>query len=219
MEKAIITLINERNEKIDSMTVQFNPSEFSIDSSASFAEDGHIGSTNDEGKKKSQFLAEQRSSMKVKLTFDGFTETGTLDEEKAANVNKYIDLLRRLVKIDEELHRPPLCLFEWGTSSFMGYAEQINVQYTMFSSKGIPIRATVDLSIKSGENKRYALQSPDRTKRHIVTQGMPLYMVAYEAYDDPAEWRPIAGTNGIKNPRKLRTGSILRIPPLEPEPL
>ncbi|MDR2356318.1 MAG: LysM peptidoglycan-binding domain-containing protein [Clostridiales Family XIII bacterium] len=217
IERAKITVLNDKMQAVESIDIQFNPSEFSIDRSARFSDDDESVLT--DAAESPQFLSERRAVLKVKLTLDGFTSADALDEEKAEDVSKRVKKLRKLVTLDEKLHRPPLCLFEWGTTAFTGYTENMNVNYTMFSSGGIPIRATVDLTFKSVDKKQTALQSPDRTKRHVLTQGTPLYAVAYEAYNDPTEWRPIAEANGIKNPRKLRAGTVLKIPPLEFEPL
>jgi nucleoid-associated protein YgaU len=209
-------MLDEKGGEKEKMTVQFNPSELSIESSSDFSDDGGIGPA---AGRKPQFVAERRSAMKLRLTFDGFAMAGSLDEDKAGDVNKPLGFLRRLVAVDEAQHRPPMCLFEWGGNVFMGYAESLSVSYTMFTSRGIPIRAVADISFKGVEDKRLALQSPDRTRRHVVTQGTPLYLVAYGAYNDPGEWRRIAEANGVKNPRKLRAGAVLTIPPLEPGPL
>ncbi len=108
-----------------------------------------------------------------------------------------------------------MCVFEWGEYSFTGYVTSLSVQYTMFSSKGAPIRAAAELSMKSSGDVKIALESPDRTKRHILTQDTPLYMVAHEAYNNCAEWRRIATANGIRNPRRLRAGMPLRVPAIE----
>jgi nucleoid-associated protein YgaU len=39
-------------------------------------------------------------------------------------------------------------------------------------------------------------------------------MLADREYHDPGEWRLIADTNNIENPRLLEVGSNIRLPPL-----
>jgi nucleoid-associated protein YgaU len=72
----------------------------------------------------------------------------------------------------------------------------------------------VVLSIKGVNTKKVSVESPDRTKRRVVTQDTRLDLVANEVYGDSAEWRGIAAANGIRNPRKLMPGAALIIPPL-----
>ena len=50
---------------------------------------------------------------------------------------------------------------------------------------------------------------------HTVKDGDSLPSIAYEAYGDATEWRPIADANGIENPLHLRRGRALSLPRLE----
>jgi nucleoid-associated protein YgaU len=86
----------------------------------------------------------------------------------------------------------------------------------MFSPGGNPLRATVDLSIRGIDLKAKppALESPDRTKRRLVTQDTRLDLIANDVYRDCSKWRGIAVANNIQNPRKLTAGITLNIPPL-----
>jgi hypothetical protein len=216
MEKAIISLLDERKAEITRKNVQFNPSEFSTDQSAQYVDAFGLSQKKVGG---NQFLAEESTYLNLRLTYDGFTAADTLDPEKASDVNPEIGFLRKLIVIDEKLHRPPICVFEWGSFKFCGYAEYLKINYSMFASSGKPIRATADIRIRSNADLKIPLQSPDRTKRHVVSQETPLYMVSYEAYNDCSQWRHIAKANELSNPRRLRAGTILKIPPLEFEPI
>lgn len=211
MEQAIITMLDGQGNDGKSIKVQFNPSEYATTHALRFADEAPASGS----PPKLQFVAEKRPSMKLKLTLDGFTKANTLDPEKAADVYADLAFFRALVSINEELHRPPYCRFSWGSFKFMGSVENMSINYTMFASGGKPIRATVELQIVSAEDKKIALQSPDRTKRVVLTQGTPLYAVAFESYGDPGEWRRIAMANRIKNPRKLPEGTVLTVPPME----
>jgi hypothetical protein len=217
MEQAVIAILDEHGKPSEQMSVQFNPADYSLDQSVSYTEAKGLAANNNN--KKSQFTAETSPVLKIKLTFDGFTKANTLDPEQAADVNKSIVFLRKLVTVNENMHRPPMCSFAWGSLRFIGAVKQLSVNYTMFASTGKPIRATADMTIGRADNKKIALNSPDRTKRRVLTQDTPLYTVAYEAYNDPGEWRRIAVANGIKNPRRLHAGTVLKIPPMEFETL
>jgi hypothetical protein len=216
MEQAVITALNENGGPGAQMPVQFNPADYSLDHSASYSDSKSLAPNNEQ---EPQFTSEINSTLRVKLTFDGFTKANTLDPEQAADVNESIVFLRKLITVNENMHRPPTCSFAWGSLEFIGVMKQLNVNYTMFASTGKPIRATADMTIENTDRKKVKLNSPDRTKRYVLTQGTPLYAVAYEAYNDPGEWRRIAVANGIKKPRKLSAGTVLKIPPMEFETL
>ena len=48
----------------------------------------------------------------------------------------------------------------------------------------------------------------------MVKRGETLSSIAQEEYGDPNLWRIIANENRLLNPRKLKPGLVLTIPPL-----
>ena len=118
-----------------------------------------------------------------------------------------------------DLHRPPLVMFSWGGFTFKGVVESLTIRYTMFLPDGKPCRATANLSIKEAQTAKEQLEknprnSPDHTKRRTVKMGETLALIAHEEYDDPAEWRRIADANGIMDPRDVKPGTVLTLPPI-----
>jgi nucleoid-associated protein YgaU len=97
----------------------------------------------------------------------------------------------------------------------VGVLERADQTFTMFLSTGIPVRATMDVSLKEvGQEQAGRQQSADFTKRHTVRRGDTLSSIAAEKYGDPALWRPIAEENGLDDPLALQTGQVLVIPAL-----
>jgi nucleoid-associated protein YgaU len=89
----------------------------------------------------------------------------------------------------------------------------------MFLADGKPCRATANLSIKQAETAQEQLQktpnnSPDHTKRRTLKMGETLALIAHEEYDDPGEWRRIADANDIIDPRDVKPGTVLTLPPI-----
>ena len=87
----------------------------------------------------------------------------------------------------------------------------------MFLPEGIPVRATLSVTLKEYREvevqvKEIDLHSADLTKRWVVTQGDSLWSIAAKEYGDPTDWRLIAETNRIDNPRTLNPGQELLIP-------
>jgi nucleoid-associated protein YgaU len=90
----------------------------------------------------------------------------------------------------------------------------------MFLSDGTPVRASLNVTLKEYKEleiqvKEISLQSADRTKTRQVKQGDSLWFIAAKEYGNPALWRHIAEANKIDNPRVLKPGMELIIPPLE----
>ncbi len=200
----------------DSFYVQFNPAEYSLDSSIQYSEknvpglDGPIG----------QYIAGNSTTLNMSLYFDTYSPpTLTQPTEGGTDVTEYTKKISKLMLIDGQLHRVPQVTFSWGSLQFSGIILNVKETYTMFLSDGMPVRARVDLTFKSvfdltTGKRSYPLESPDRTKIRTVLQGESLWSIAAEEYGQPEHWRIIAKENGILNPLQVAPGRMLRLPPL-----
>jgi nucleoid-associated protein YgaU len=93
------------------------------------------------------------------------------------------------------------------------------MRFTMFLSDGTACRAVATVSIKEWETAKDQTttkkrNSPDHSKRRTVKTGETLALIAHEEYDDAAEWRRIADANGIVDPKDVKPGTILTLPPI-----
>lgn len=125
-----------------------------------------------------------------------------------------------LMDIDSDLHAPPICLFIWGAFVFPCLIERVTKTFTMFLPEGIPVRATLSVALKECKDyeaqlKEISRQSTDKTKTWLVKESDSLWLLAAKEYGNPDLWRPIAVANNIANPRTLKSGEELIIPPLE----
>lgn len=212
MEHAKIVVYDDKGAQKSEIQFDFNPSEFTIDYSPRYTKSSGVAS----GKTTEEFIADAVSTMSLKLTLNGYPLSGG-PESGAKDITASVKSLRALVYTDETTHKPPKCQFQWGSVAYEGHVTNLNVQFTMFTSDGKPVRATVSLTMAGIKNEKLALQSPDRTKRRALAQNTPLFLLAYETYNDCTQWRHIAIANGIRNPRRLEPNVVLKIPPLEPE--
>lgn len=202
----------------------FNPEEFSVDKSNEFSEikiPGLSGSI-------FQFVRGGSRSLSLDLFFDTY--------EQGLDVRVYTDRisgwdmsgltgslpgpLSGLMDIDPDLHAPPVCLFVWGAYVFPCIIEKANKKYTMFLPSGIPVRATLSVTLKEYIEPEMLEKgtpkfSPNRTKRWTVKGRDSLWLIAAREYGDPSKWRAIAEFNKIDNPRLLEVGKEITIPPLE----
>ncbi|MCP5106295.1 MAG: LysM peptidoglycan-binding domain-containing protein, partial [bacterium] len=161
--------------------------------------------------------------------YEGYEDEG---KKKLKDVRMYTDLItgwdsgitnsklpgkKGLMDIDSELHAPPVCVFVWGDFSFECIIERVTKKFTMFRENGIPVRATLSVTLKEYKEVKIQVKeidkhSPDLTKRWTVTRGDSLWSIAAGEYGEPGDWRLIAQANQIDNPRRLTPGSELAVP-------
>ena len=208
-----------------SLTVQFNPGEYTLTKGAQLAEIPIPGLDSPV----IQFVRGQAETLTFDLFFDS-TENGTGSDAKA--VTDKIDPFYDLVKIEGDRHAPPIVLFAWGGDAFPGHrtadsqarhgfkgvVESVRQRYTFFSSLGLPLRATVTLALREYKTldqqiAELNLRSPDVTKAYVVRSGETITRIADRTGGDPRDWRRIADANRIEDPLALQPGMRLAIPP------
>src|SRR5262245_8410059 len=152
-----------------------------------------------------------------KLTAELLVDTSdTLEDVRKLYTNK----LRDLMNIKGEIHAPPIVRFTWDGEVFKGVVESLTITYVLFTPKGIPIRAKLNLTLKEYRTVEVQVAErpkscPDVEKTHIVQRGDTVASIAFLAYNDPTQWREVARNNGIEDPRYLEPGRILNIPRLK----
>ena len=206
--------------------VQYNPTELSLDKGVQLAEINIPGLDSP----LQQFVRGQSEKLSVDLFFDT-SDSGTGAE--AVSVTLLTDQVYGLVKIEPEGHAPPIVTFAWSPvfpglavpvaagnqrrAAFKGVVESCRQKFTYFSSLGVPLRATLSLTLREYKTldeqlAQLNLSSPDRTHAHLTRQGETLSRLAGVYYRRSAEWRPIAEKNQIDDPRRLGPGQLLTIP-------
>jgi len=209
--------------------VRFNPTEYTLNKGAQIAEVTIPGLDSPI----LQFVRGQTETLSLDLFFDT-TEFGM--DDNAHSVATLTDEFYKLVKIEGATHAPPICFFSWGSDfpgqrpynkgspqrhGFKCVVESVRQRFTLFSPQGVPLRATLTVSLK--EYKTLAEQmneinktSPDHSHTHVVQLGETLSQISYALYDDPTQWRAIADQNAILDPLELKRGAVLEIPTLTP---
>ena len=104
-------------------------------------------------------------------------------------------------------------------NGFRCVLESVKQKFTLFSPDGIPLRATLTVSLReyrtfNDQFDQISPRSPDRTHSHVTAQSDRLSAISNTYYENSDNWRVIASANGIEDPRRLAIGSILTIPRL-----
>ena len=210
LEKATIKVLAGQKASRPEIAVLINPTEYSLDVSNSFTETALPGLSNPI----LQFVNGQSQAVQMELLLDTWTDGGRED------VSKKTQEFAELLEIDQDLHAPPPVEFRWGRFSFKAVIESLSQRFTMFDGAGRPVRAILTVSFKqyrplSEQLRKPRRNSADRTKRRVFTADDSLWAMAAREYGDPAEWRRIARHNRIENPRKVRPGDVLVLPPVD----
>ncbi len=200
LQKATI----ENLDKSTKFSVLFNPKEYLVEKSTQWEPHKNPGGNAPE----LQFTSGNSMTLSMELFFDTYADR--------TDVREHTEKLLSLATIDPDKHRPPLCLFVWGSFKFKGVLERVSQRFTMFTNDGIPVRATCNVTFKEAATAATTEpnNSPDHTKRRTVRQGETLSLIAAQEYDNPAEWRRIADANGLRDPLDLKPGQVLTIPPI-----
>jgi hypothetical protein len=210
------------------LDVAFNPTEYTLSKNNQIAEINIPGLDSPI----LQFIRGQTETLSLDLFFDS-TDGGT--DASATPVTEQTDKFYQLIKIEAKTHAPPVVFFSWGGSAFPGQrnypslasqqrfgfkclVESVRQRFTMFSSLGVPLRATLSIMLReyktlSEQIAELNRQSADHTRAHVVQQGETISRIADQVYSDPAQWRRIADANGIDDPLALAAGTVLQIPP------
>lgn len=190
--------------------VLFNPKEYRLSKSNQFAEVAIPGLS----APLLQFGRGEAQTLSMQLFFD------TYDNQfrQKVDVRTYTEQVTDLMKIDPEIHAPPVCQFSWSNLVFIGVLQQAELRCTLFAPNGVPVRATLDVTFKqffNGATETGMLQSANYAKSYIVRPGDTLSSIAALKYEDPRKWRPIAEKNNLDNPLAIRPGQVLVIPAIE----
>jgi hypothetical protein len=199
-----------------SFSVQFNPTEYTLNKGAQIAEINIPGIDSPI----LQFIRGQNEKLTLDLFFDS-TAHGL--DENAADVTDRTKYFYELVKIQPGTHAPPRIRFTWGEGlSFKAIVESVQQKFSLFSPDGKRLQATLSLILREYKTleeqlKELKLQSSDHTRTRVVRRGDTLSQIAAEEYSDPAEWRRIADANQdvLTSVRKLTPGVVLVLPPAD----
>ena len=202
-------------------TCFFNPAEFTISREVSYVEHKIPGL----GRPISQFISGGAETMQFSLLFDTYaaglethnliqTLTSKLPGLFKSDVRDYTESITKLMEVSDHLHAPPVVSFRWGSIRFEGHMVSCSEKFTMFSSFGTPVRSVLDITLRSTVKDSAVRNSPDRTKHKVVTEGDRLDSYSHDEYGTCADWRLIADANGIDNPRILRSGTSVVVPPV-----
>lgn len=199
LEKAVL-LITATGESIP---VQFNPEEYTLDDGNVFAEIGIPGLRTPPV----QFVRGSGRSLRVELFFDTSASPGT-------DVRLQTQRVSGLLEKSPTLQGPSPLLFLWGGLQMPCVLEKVSQRFTRFLPSGVPVRAYLTLTLKEFATTTVAVQSGLFVLPPTVANlaGTNLAQVTAQTLGNPADWRVLANANNIDNPRTMDNRSTLAVP-------
>lgn len=196
----------------------FNPTEYSFSKSNTWNQDKASG----QNLPIPHFESGGATTMSVSLLFDTYALPGSTPQDVRTFTNKVFDLMmvdeKNLKDSKTGKARPPIVTFRWGNSwSFQAVITQIQQKFSLFTSEGTPVRATLTVTFQQVmQEGTYPPTNPtsggEVEKVHVVGPGETIDAIAFQQYGDSRKWRVIAEYNNLDNPLKLAPGQKLGIP-------
>jgi nucleoid-associated protein YgaU len=207
----------EKDNPFARVDFHFNPTTISFSKSARYGRNPNQSGQPDPPV---QYQGTEATSLKLQILLDA------VEDQPAGSVQSEVEKLLSWTSLSDGLTgqgaSPPELQFTWGAlkinkaHTFVGHLEQVDVTYEMFSRDGRPLRAQVNLTLKSTSREPGA-QNPtsgaERSRRsHVLRRGETLQSLAYAVYGNAGAWRSIAATNEIDDPFRIRPGRELLLP-------
>lgn len=136
------------------------------------------------------------------------------------SVSDEIDKLKSVVyAYNGGIHSPNYLRILWGKLTFVCRLESMDIEYLLFTPRGVPLRARISVKFKQYNSPemvqlRARKSSPDLTHSRIATAGDTLPLLCFQIYNDSKYYVEVARINGLDSFRKLEPGQSITFPPL-----
>jgi Contractile injection system tube protein/LysM domain len=229
-EKLTITPLAKKGKsykELPDLQVMFNPESYSISKSVKWDTPSNSSSgsqTKTQNRLNAPIIAfggGDSRQLSLELFFDvtqRIDRNGNqiiLDDDVRKATNKIVDL----TKIQRDEDQPRVCRIFWGDAPdnsdfpFTGVITSLTQKFTQFNRNGNPVRANLTLTFKEFLDPELDRRKTDpELTTHILHGGETLSSISANFYEDPRQWRIIAKSNQIDDPRRLKVGQILSIP-------
>jgi hypothetical protein len=234
--KAQLWKLDPKGKLLNKFDVQFNPETLKVTFTNQLQPaNQNSASDNSRGTSATQYVGRGTTKLSVTLWFDVNAEVpdglAKGDPHQRSDVRKLtakvIDLIRpqkKTANLDQQI--PPAVRFVWGSFQFDGIAESIEQSLEFFSPTGVPLRASITLSLTQ-QSIQYEVADPNAGGKKPATRGdlpsgappgtSPLTAAPAGAtlqslagaVGQGSNWQAIAQANGIENPRLLAPGQLV----------
>ncbi|HEY6000574.1 MAG TPA: peptidoglycan-binding protein [bacterium] len=203
--------------------VQFNPETLRVSYANQIQSPSSGAGSQSDGSASRQYVGAGTTKLSLQLWFDvNAPMPGT-----EAPVNDVRRLTQRVTDLmnpepsgkDKDKYVPPAVRFQWGSFTFDGIIESLEESLEFFSGDGVPLRASVSLSMSQQKILYIEYKGPGLGKPRAAPGTQPLVQAVRgstvqgmaEAAGQGDNWQAIAAANGIENPRQPAPGQLLSL--------
>ncbi|WP_372659512.1 hypothetical protein [Hydrogenophaga sp.] len=207
---AIAEFKNQSRASEKAIKVHFNPATLQFTVSNTLAPAANGGGSR-------QFVSQTVAKLTMDLVFDTTASNPGGEVSGGEDVRTYTDRMVKLLNPfgPEGERTPPVVELSWGAYKFVGTIEQYRETLELFSADGVPLRASVNLTM-SNDSYKFESAKFGKTKSD-PNQGTPAVQVpggggpsdVANAGGDPRAARAIAGLNASASLRFGGSASLL----------
>lgn len=220
MQKIILSAYTDnqfKDEHGSPLKFPIDPEQISLGKNILYREDKQLGNTG--GNIRFERYGPTTLSLNFVIDCSGVAEGIEKGERVYDKVKEITDLL---YIYKNKGHSPSYVMVSYGELLFKGRLAQMGTKYTMFTTKGIPLQAKIELSFKGymcseEERKKYSKQSPDMSQLITVKAGETLPYLCHKIYGDSLLVSEVARFNNLDGFRNIPAGTELLFPPLKKE--
>ncbi|UFH33161.1 hypothetical protein LNP04_05440 [Chryseobacterium sp. C-71] len=142
-----------------------------------------------------------------------FAEVKSVEEDVEAFKNLTIGY-------NGDTHQTAYLQLLWGGFNLQCRLKSMDIDYTLFTKSGKPIRAKVKCVFKATATHQIMVArqnktSPDLTHLRTVNMNYHLTLMAEDIYKNPSYYIDVAQTNKLLSFRKIETGQNITFPPIK----
>lgn len=208
---------NSDRDKGAGYKVIVNPEKYSLSYKTEYKDQAPQGSSKPDLK----FIHSGTQNLDLEFLFDRTGVIPGYPNDKEKGVEHDIEEFKRITfQYNGDNHKPNYLKILWGTLEFNCVLSEMNIDYKLFRSDGMPIRAIAKVKFRSfiDNDKKIAEEqknSPDLTHIRTVIEGDTLPLMTYRIYGDSKYYLEVAKANQLTTFRKLKTGQKIYFPPLQ----
>jgi hypothetical protein len=206
-----------------SAIVQFNPETLKVSYANQVVDPPAGAGSQKDGTASRQFVGAGSTKLALQLWFDinsPMPDPQTPVDDVRRLTQKVTALMNPTPSPqDKTKFVPPVVRFEWGSFKFDGIVDSLEESLEYFSEDGVPLRASISLSMSQqkilfvafeGPGTGRVRASPGTAPLATATQGSSVQGLA-DAAGRGGQWQGIASAAGIENPRLLAPGQLISL--------
>lgn len=224
-QKAIFRIYKNKEGKQEDIPVLFNPAQYVIRKSVQYENSSDMSAKeNKKSNKRKNYKGSKDQTLSVELFFDTSEKTTIsqkqLVTEEATDVSIYTNKILEMTEVqpdastEEGKTKPPLVGFIWGSTTFIGHVESVDITYTMFTGNGMPVRAKVNISIGKDSAQEYASASGPIIQEQVktISRNISNYIELLKLSRETGySFSSICSENNIRDPLNVEPGQLVTI--------